>query len=96
MALGAEVVDLARTDALEEPIEVRRVGEVPVMQMEALFLTELLVIVEVIDALRVEGAAATDHAVNLVAFFKELFSKVGSVLAGDAGDEGFFHGEETF
>jgi hypothetical protein len=28
-----------------------------------------------------------------VAFFKQEFSKVRTVLAGDASDEGFFHDE---
>jgi hypothetical protein len=29
--------------------------------------------------------------VDLVAFFKKELGQVGSVLAGDAGDEGRFH-----
>jgi hypothetical protein len=91
VALRAEVVDLAGADALEETVEVRRVGEVTVMEVKALFLAEFLVVVEVVDPIRVEGTATADHSVNLVAFLKELFGEVGTVLSGDAGDECFFH-----
>src|ERR1035437_4292082 len=43
--------------------------------------------VDAIDAARVERAGAALEAVHLVALFQEKFGQVGSVLAGDAGDE---------
>lgn len=49
------------------------------------------VAVEMVDALPVEGARTTDDAVDFVSLVEEEFGKVGTVLAGDACDEGFFH-----
>ena len=48
------------------------------------------VLVQVVDAAGVEGGGAADDAVHLVAFGQQLFGQVGAVLAGDAGEEGFF------
>jgi hypothetical protein len=47
--------------------------------------------VEVIDAARVEGRSAADHAVDFVAFGEQELGEIRSVLTRDTGDEGFFH-----
>ena len=44
------------------------------------------VLVDVVHPLGVEGAGPALDAVGDVAFFKQEFSQVGAVLAGDAGD----------
>ena len=38
------------------------------------------------------GAGPADQPVYFIVFGKEKFCQVGTVLAGDAGDECFFHG----
>lgn len=48
---------------------------------------DVAVLVEVVDAVGVEGGGAPDEAVNGVAFAEEKFGKVGAVLASDASDE---------
>ena len=45
--------------------------------------------IDVVDAGGVEERGAALDAVDLVAFGEEEFGEVGSVLAGDSGDEGF-------
>ena len=48
------------------------------------------VFVDVVDAVSVEGRGAADDAVDFVAFGKEEFAEVGTVLTGNASDEGAF------
>ncbi len=58
------------------------------MQNEVLVL-HVWVLVDVVDTLGIEQGSATLDAVHLVAFFKEKLGEVGTVLAGDAGDQRF-------
>ena len=90
MALGAEVVDLVRPDLLEEVGELAGDGEVAVVEIDPR-LGVVEVLVEVVDPVGVEGAGPADEAVDLVALAEQEFGQVGAVLAGDAGDECFFH-----
>jgi hypothetical protein len=49
--------------------------------------------VKMIDPLRIERAGTADDAMHLVAFGKEKFGEIGTVLAGDSRNKGFFtHG----
>jgi ABC-type enterochelin transport system substrate-binding protein len=52
---------------------------------------DVRIFVDVIDALGVKEGGTAFDAVNFVAFFEEKFREVGTVLAGDAGDECAFH-----
>jgi len=45
----------------------------------------------VVNAVGAEQRGAALDAVHFVALAQKEFGKVGAVLAGDAGDEGFFH-----
>jgi hypothetical protein len=44
--------------------------------------------IQVIDARRIEGGGAPDETMYLIALRQEKLSEVGTVLSGDAGDEG--------
>ncbi len=48
----------------------------------------------VIDPTAVEGRGAAHHPVNLIILVEQELSEVRTVLAGDAGDQGFLHGAE--
>ena len=50
------------------------------------------VIPEMVYPSGIKRTASADDAMNFVAFFKKQFCQVRTVLAGNAGDEGFFHG----
>src|SRR5262245_1329873 len=50
------------------------------------------VLIQMINTSGVEGARASDDAVDCVAFRDQQFRKVGSVLACDPCYERFFHG----
>ena len=43
------------------------------------------------DALSVIDRRTADDAVDIVAFFQQELRQIAAVLAGDAGDECFFH-----
>lgn len=47
--------------------------------------------VEVIDPLPVKSARAADDAVDFVFLVEEEFGKVGTVLADDSSNKGFFY-----
>jgi hypothetical protein len=91
VALRAEVVDLVGLHLLHDADEVGRVRQVTVVQDEALVL-HMRVFVDVVHALGVEQRRPPLDAVNLVALVEQELGQVAAVLAGDAGDEGFFHG----
>jgi len=80
--VGLEVVD-----KIGELFGVRKIA---VMEKET-DVGEMWVLIEVVDATAVQTARAADEAADLVAFGKKEFGQVRAVLAGDAGDEGFFH-----
>jgi len=82
MAHRAQVVDLVGLDLLDKADDVRAVGKVPEMRLEA------RVLVDPVDATRVEGAGPALQAVDEVALLQEQFGEIRSVLSGDAGDEG--------
>ena len=48
-------------------------------------------LVDMIDARGVEAGGAADDTMNLVAFSQQQLGQIGTVLAGDACDECFFH-----
>lgn len=87
VGLGAEVVDLVGADLGDDVAEVGAVGEVAVVQ-EQRHVLAVGVAVEVVDTAGVEGGRAADDAVDLVALGKEELGEVGTILAGDTGDEG--------
>ena len=70
---------------MDDAGEVAAVGEVAVVQLEA-GVVDVGVLVDVVNALGVEGAGAALDAVDGVAFFQEELGEVRAVLAGDAGD----------
>ena len=80
VALSPEVVDLVGLNLLDNADEVGRISQVAVVQEEAdVFLVRILV--EMIDALGVEEAAAPLDAMDLVVFLQEQFGQVRPVLA---------------
>ena len=86
MRLGRQVVKLIRLGFLNDADQVGRVGQVSVMQDEVSVIN-MRILIEVVDAARVEAGAAAFDAMNGVALLQQQLCKVGSILSGDAGDE---------
>ena len=91
MALGRQVIYFVRLHLLKHPDQVARIGEVAVMK-DHLSIRIVRIFVKMVDAVRVEQGCPAFDAMDLIAFGQQQFCKVGAVLAGDAGDECFFHG----
>ena len=89
MALGGQVVDLVGLHLLNDANQAGRVSQVAMVQDE-LAVFDVWVLVQVVNAVGVEKAAAALDAVHLVAFFKQQLGQVRAVLAGHAGDERHF------
>ena len=89
MGLGAEVVNLIGLDLADQSGEVGGIREVAVVEAEVR-ISHLMMLVDVIHSMRVEGGCSTLNAMDFVAFFEEELSEVGSVLSSYAGDEGRF------
>ncbi len=53
---------------------------------EKLFAADLRVIVKMVDPAGIERAAPPDYSVNFISLFEKKFSKVRTILAGDAGN----------
>ena len=92
VALRGKVVDFVRLDFSQQSGQGAGVRQIAIMQNQPVF-RRMRIGINGIQASGVEGAGAADEAVDFVAFGQQQFREVGAVLAGDAGDEGFFgHG----
>ena len=87
VALRGQVVDLVGLHLLHDADQVAAVGQVAVVQDEAP-VGFVRVLVQVVDAARVEARRAALDAVHLVALGEQEFGQIGAVLAGHAGNEG--------
>lgn len=94
MALGTEVVNFIRLHLLDYPDQVGAVSEIAVMQRKPSF--QLVgVLVEVVDAGRIEATGAAFDAMHAVTLPQQQLSKVRAVLASDASDQGCFHADTS-
>ena len=85
MALGGEVVDLVGPHGADDGEDAHGVAQIAVVQVE------VRVTLQMGDALAVIDGGTADDAVDVVALFQQELSQIAAVLAGDAGDECFFH-----
>ena len=85
MALGGEVVDLVGPHGADDGEDAHGVAQIAVVQVE------VRVTLQMGDALAVIDGGAADDAVDVVALFQQELSQIAAVLAGNAGDECFFH-----
>ena len=85
MALGGEVVDLVGPHDADDGEDAHGVAQIAVVQVE------VRVTLQMGDALAVIDGGAADDAVDVVTLFQQELSQIAAVLAGNAGDECFFH-----
>lgn len=87
MRLGSEIVNLIGEDCVEPSTKGRGIGEIRIMKLHSSLVGVVWIDVDVIDSLGVEVRGAANKAMDFVAFVKEEFSEVGTILAGDAGNQ---------
>ena len=90
MALRTEMVNLLRLKFVEQLYQVHRVRQVAVVQ-EHSHAVDVRIGVKMINPRRVKRARAANDPVDFVAFFQKQIGEITSVLAGNAGDQRFFH-----
>jgi hypothetical protein len=69
VGLACEVVELGRFDALNDPTQGGRIGQVGVVQKE-FFAVDTLIVDLVIESRALHGAAAANDPVDFVSFAK--------------------------
>ena len=88
MTLRRQIVHFVRVDVMDKAHEIRTVAEIAIME-EELHAIDMRILIEVIDAPRVERARTADNAVDFIALAEQQFRKVAAVLSRNAGDERF-------
>jgi hypothetical protein len=90
VALGSEIVDLVRLGFLDDPNQVRRIGEITIMHGESR-MDVLRLGINSVDALGIELRRASFDAVHHVPFCEEKPGEVGTILPRDTGNERSLH-----
>lgn len=88
VGLRREVVHFVRLDFGEKLRKSGTVGHVAEVELDVGFAFALK---ELVDAAGIEKRSAALETVDFVPLIEKEFGKVCAVLAGDSGDEGFFH-----
>jgi hypothetical protein len=83
MALGGEVVDLIRLYLLDDSDKVCGIGQIPVME-DKIPVRHMGVLVQVVDAIRVEQRRTPFNAMRLISFFQKEFGQKSAILPCDA------------
>src|SRR5690606_36402063 len=86
VGLRGEVVDLVGLHFLDDAGQVGGISEIAVLQDEILVL-DVRVLIDVVHPLGVERRGATLDAMDLVTFFQQQFREIGTILAGNPGDQ---------
>ena len=87
MALRGQMVDFVWPHLAYDVRKIARTADVAVVQMQLHRVAVVGVPVGVVQPVGVEAAGPTQDAVYLVAFGQENFGQIGTVLAGDAGNQ---------
>jgi hypothetical protein len=89
VALGSQVIDLGWLGILDDANEIGRIGQVAIVQREPRILL-VRVLVEMIDAIGVEGRSAALDAMDDIPLVEEELGQISAVLSSHAGDESNF------
>ena len=83
MGLGRQIVDFIRLYLTDDANQAGGIGQVPVMEFDLPH--------KVVNAGSIGNGRPAGDAMDFVALFQKEFGKIGAVLAGNAGDQCFFH-----
>src|SRR6185437_1502553 len=86
MALRSKIVYLVGLNCLDDADQVGGVGHVAVMDLKVR-AGNMRVLINVIDAGRVERRGAALYAMDDISLGEQEFGEIGAILAGDSGDE---------
>ena len=83
VGLCSQIVNLIRLNNADDPDQAGRIGQIAIMELDLVH--------DVIDACSIGNRSPAGNAVNFITLLQQELSKIAAVLAGDAGDECFFH-----
>jgi hypothetical protein len=87
--LRRQIVDFVRPNCLHELIERRAIGQVAINEIQPhVFFVRILI--DVVDAPRIERRRSPDHAVDFVALREEQLGQIRAILARNAGHQRAF------
>ena len=86
MAHRGQVVDLVGLHLLDDAHQAGEVGQVAVVQHEVAVI-DMRILIEMVDPVGVEQAAAALEAMHLVALAQQQLGQIGAVLPAHTGDE---------
>jgi four helix bundle protein len=89
VALTGQVIDLGRTDLVQNPAQGRCIAEITVMK-EKPFLVERFILSQMVNPGALQIAGSSDQAVDGIALLQKNLGEIRTVLAGDAGNESGF------
>lgn len=90
MTLRGEIVDFIRRQTVNQIEDPFRAAQISIVQQEpCIFLVRILI--NVIDALRVERTGASNHSMHLISMGQEQLRQVGAVLPRDACNQRTLH-----
>gem|GEM_PF-6665067 len=93
MRLGAEVINFLRLQLVKQLHHLHGIGQVAIVEVQ-LDPVDMRIAIKMVDAARIESRSAANDAMHFVTFVEQQLGEIRTVLARDAGDEGFFHEEE--
>ena len=86
MALSGQIVDFVGLNLLNDANQIGAVRQIAIVKREAR-MTDVRVLVQMIDPVRVEERRAPLDAVNPISLRKQQFGKIGAILSRNAGNE---------
>ena len=86
VALAGQMINFRGPHFRKNPPQSGSIGKIAIMQEEA-FIVDVFVAPQMFDARAQEIARAPNDSMNGVPFSEKQFRQVGTILAGDAGDE---------
>jgi len=86
VALGGQIVNLARLRVLDDSDQIGRIGHVAEVHEEP-HIREMRVPVQVVNPAGIERRGTALDAVYLVALLEEQFGQIGAVLPGHSCDQ---------
>src|SRR5439155_20904214 len=88
VALGGQIVDFVRLNLSDQPGQRAGVAQIAIVQKQP-GAPRMRVVVNRIQAPRIESAGPPNNAVHFVSFGQQQLRQVGPVLSGNSGNERF-------
>ena len=87
-AMRPEIIDLIRVNFLDDPVKVRRIRKIPIMQ-EQFFIKYLIITIKMIDPARIKAARPADDTMNNIPLLQQQLRQIRSILSRNPGYQSY-------